>query len=232
MASDDKKKSKGGCIGRLMSFVVFLVVVGLGVALYFISQPQDLSEVGGLGQTTTTAASPPRDIKTVLQKSIEGSYSVTLSESEINQWLSRELIASQGGELAPWVSIKNVCIRLKTGVAEVVIEREIHGYPFTTSMFVQIEQSESQKGISTQIHLHGGGFHELVPKPTMGGRFGKLPVPQGFLILVMSDFKKIASIFEDEIELGFNRMAHIEIQDKRLVLDPRRPTVEVGGNSF
>jgi hypothetical protein len=87
-----------------------------------------------------------------------------------------------------------------------------------------VEQTESAEGISTQIHLHGGGFHEMVPIPARGGRFGQLTVPQGFLIMVMPDFRKIADLFETELDLGFQRMARIKIEDKRLVLDPKEPT--------
>jgi hypothetical protein len=204
--------------------LVFALVIGLGAALFYISQPQDLSDIGGYAPSATTPASPPRDMKAVLQKSIEGDYSVTLSEIELNHWLTRELTLKQGGKLSQWVTIKRVCVRLRDGVAEVIIERDIAGYPLTTSMFLQVEQTETPKGgITTQIHLHGGGFSDLVTIPTRGGRFGQLIVPQGFLIMVMPDFRKIAEIFEPEINLGFRQMAMIKIEDKRLVLDPKQP---------
>lgn len=226
MASDEEKKSKGGCLGKLAGLLIFLVIVGLGAAMYFISQPQELSDIGGYGEDDPrpAPASPPRDLRTVLEKSIEGNYSVTISESEINQMLARELEIKQGGELGRWVSIKSVLVRLKEDVAEVIIVRDVEGYPLTTSMFLQIEQVESQKGISTKIHLHGGGYHEMLPYPTRGGRFGQLTVPQGFLIMVMPEFRKIAEIFDAEIKLGFEQMARIEIQNKRLMLDPNQPT--------
>ena len=224
MSDEETKKKRGGCLGKLGGLLVLALLVGLGAALYHVYLPQDLSDIGGVEASLTTPASPPRDLRAVLQKSIEGDYSVTLSETELNQWLTRELKLKQGGELAQWVSLKRVCVRLRAGVAEVIIERDVAGYPLTTSMFLQVEQTESAEGISTQIHLHGGGFHEMVPIPTRGGRFGQLTVPQGFLIMVMPDFRKIADLFETEIDLGFQRMARIKIEDKRLVLDPKEPT--------
>jgi len=227
MAKEKEKelKEKTGCMGKLFGLLIFAAVVGLGAALYYISQPQDLSDIGGHAPSEATPASPPRDMEAVLRKSIEGDYSVTLSETELNQWLARELTLEQGGELAEWVKMKHVWIRLRDGVAEVIIERDVMGYPFTTSMFLQVEQTETPKGgITTQIHLHGGAFSELTPMPTRGGRFGQLTVPQGFLIMVMPDFQKIAGIFETEIELGFQQMVRIKIEDKRLVLDPKQPT--------
>ena len=217
-------KKKGGCLGKLFGLLVFAVIVGLGVALYFISLPQDLSDVGGYAPAAESPASPPRDIEAVLRKSIEGDYSVTLSETELNNWLGRELKLKQGGELAQWVSLKRVWVRLRDGVAEIIIVRDVAGYPLTTSMFLQVEQNETAKGITTEIHLHGGGFHPDVPIPSRGGRFGQLTVPQGFLIMVMPDFEKIAKLFEAEIDLGFSQMARIKIEDKRIVLDPKQPT--------
>lgn len=225
MADDDElKKEKGGCLGKLAGLLVFAVIVGLGAAIYFITLPQDLSDIGGNSPSLTAPASPPRDMKAVLTKAIEGDYSVQLSETELNHWLARELKLKQGGELADWVTLKRVYVRLREGIAEVIIERDVAGYPLTTSMFLQVEQTETAKGLSTQLHLHGGGFHEMVPIPTRGGRFGQLTVPQGFLIMVMPDFRKIAGLFETEIDLGFQRMSRIRIEDKRLTLDPKKPT--------
>ena len=212
--ADDGAK-KGGCLGKLFGLLVFAVLTGLLAALYFISQPADLSDIGGYMPAAEAPASPPRDIEAVLRKSIEGDYSVTLSETELNNWLARELKAEQGGELATWVSLKRVWVRLRDGVAEVIIERDVAGYPFTTSMFLQVEQVETAKGTTTQIHLHGGSF-------------GRLTVPQGFLILVMQDFEKIAKLFETEIDLGFSQMTRIRIEDKRIMLDPKQPS----GNGF
>lgn len=226
MADDDDepKKKKGGCMGKLLGLLVFAVIAGLGAAIYHITLPQDLSDIGGYSPSLTTPASPPRDMKAVLTMAIEGDYSVQLSETELNHWFARELELKQGGELAEWVTLKRVWVRLREDVAEVIIERDVAGYPLTTSMFLQVEQTETAKGISTQIHLHGGGFHEMVPIPSRGGRFGQLTVPQGFLIMVMPDFRKIAGIFETEIDLGFQRMSRIRIEDKRLTLDPKKPT--------
>lgn len=211
-------------MGKLIGLLILAVLVGVGFALYYISLPQDLTDIGGYTPAAEAPASPPRDIEAVLRKSIEGDYSVTLSETELNDWLGRELELKQGGELAEWVSLKRVWVRLREDVAEIIIERDVAGHPLTLSMFLQVEQNETPKGITTQIHLHGGGFHKDVPHPTRGGRFGQLTVPQGFLIMVMPDFEKIAKLFETEIDLGFSQMARIKIEDGRIELDPKQPT--------
>ncbi len=225
---EDEKPKKGGCLGKLFGLLAFALIAGLAVAVYFISQPQDLTDIGGYAPAAKAPASPPRDMEAVLRKSIEGDYSVTLSETELNDWLGRELKLRQGGELAPWVTLKRVWVRLRDGVAEIIIEREVAGHPLTVSMFIQVEQTEKAGVHTTEIQLHGGSFHRDVPKPTRGGRFGRLTVPQGFLILVIQDFKNVAQAFGTEIDLGFKRMARIRIGDKRIMLDPNQPSSSGG----
>lgn len=234
MASDQVKK-KGGCLGKLVGLFVLVILLLMGTGVYFATLPQDLSDIGGYnGQSPATAASPPRDLIEVIQKAIDGNYSVVISEKEMNQWIGTRLKAEQGGGLGEWVKLTGALLRLKDGVAEVVIKREVAGHPVTTSLFLQVEQNESRGGIATQVKLHGGGYHESLPMPTRGGRFGRLVVPQGFLILVMPDFRKLADVFQREIDLGFGQMAGFRIEDNRLVLDPSQPGsgVQTDGKSF
>lgn len=223
MANNEDGRASGGCLSRLVGMLVFWVILGVGVGLYFVSQPQDLKDLGDGQPAAARAASPPREIGAVLEKAIEGDYSVLLSEKELNEWLKSELVLKQGGALAPWVVLKRVWVRLREDRAEVIVEREICGRRATSSMYMQVAQMESEKGVSTEVELHGGSYHKEFPRPTKGGRFGKLVVPQGFLILVMPEYKVLAKLFEKEIELGFQRMARIKISDKQIELDPRQP---------
>ena len=61
-------------------------------------------------------------------------------------------------------------------------------------------------------------------KPLRGGRFGKLVVPQGFLILVMPAYAKLADIYYEEIRLALQEMARIRIEPDRLLLESREPS--------
>ncbi|WP_411826324.1 hypothetical protein [Luteolibacter sp. AS25] len=226
MAKKDKDsgEKKGGCLGKLFGLIFFLILAGLGAVIYFIAQPQDLSDLGGYSQVSTGEARKPRDIQVALRKAIEGDFSVNLSEEDINLWLEQQLKARQGGELGEWITLKRVWVRLGDGIAEVIIERDVLGHALTTSLFVQVEQRDGDNGVTTEIHLHGGPFHDDFPKLTRGGRFGKVVVPQGFLLIVLADFRKLAETFDPEIELGFQRMARIKIEEDRLILDPQQPT--------
>lgn len=212
---------------KLMTLCVFAGLVGLGVALYFIVQPQDLSDLDGRGPESADGS--PRDLKTVLQKSLEGGYELKISEEEINLYLAETLEAEQGGLLGGQVEITDVAVRLEDSRAEVILVREIAGYPLTLSMYLRVEQREQPDGrVTTRIFRDGGKFHESIPRPGVGGRFGRLPVPEGFLHLVMPSFEKLAEVYRDPAaeepvkEIDFMEdMARIRIEEGRLVLDPQ-----------
>jgi hypothetical protein len=95
-------------------------------------------------------------------------------------------------------------------------------------MYLQVARVEGGKGRITEIERHGGPYHKDFPNPPRGGRFGKLVVPQGFLLLVMPAYEKLAAAFPEEIELAFRDMARITIENDRLVLDPREPMGQQG----
>lgn len=219
MADPSKPNSGGGCLRKLSSLFLLAFACGLGAAMFFISQPQDLTDIGGYGPAAK--ATSPRDLKTVLQSALDRGFPVTLTETEINQWLGKTLVAKQGGVLASHASLERVWVRLADGHAEVIIERRLMGRPFTVSMFVKVEQTQGDRGVRTEIHRHGGPYHENLPEPMRGGRFGKLVVPQGFLILVMPGYAKLAEIYREEIQLAFQEMARIRIEPDRLLLDSR-----------
>lgn len=227
MAEPSKPKSGGGCLGKLVMLILLGGVLGLGSAMFFIVQPQDLTDIGGYGPSAK--GNPAREMKVVLKNSVDRGYPVTLTELEINQWLGRTLETKQGGLLAGQASLDRVWVRLLDGYAEVVMERKILGQPFTVSMFLRVEQLQGPRGVMTQIHMDGGPYHANVPKPPKGGRFGKLVVPQGFLLLVKPAYEKLVPVLQEEITLGFEEMARIKIEKNRLVLNPRDPSSDPMG---
>ncbi len=222
MEEPTKQKASGSCIVKLLILMLMALACGFGMAVFYITQPQDLSDIDGYGPLAK--AVPDRDMKTVLKNSIDRGYPLTLTELEINQWLGRKLVAKQGGLLAGLVSLERVWVRLTEQQAEIVMERRILGRPFTISMFLQIQQSEDSTELGTKVALHGGPYHEYLPHPKRGGRFGKLVVPQGYLRLGMPAYQKLAAVFTNEIHLGFEEMTRITIEKKRLVLNPHAPS--------
>lgn len=202
-------------------------VVGLAVALVFLYLPQDLTDIDGYGGTTSSASR--RDLNAVMRSSVERGYELSISEEELNGFLTRTLEARQGGILEKSVSFDGVWIRLETGQAEIVMERRVFGHPFTISSYLQIAQTQELDGVKTNVLLHGGPYIAGT-YPNRGGRFGRLVVPQGFLKLVLPSFQKLASLYEREVE-SMSSMARIRIEDGRLVLNPHEPDGMIPGPS-
>lgn len=226
MADSSSSKAGGGCFSKLVMLILLVAAGALGMAIYHAVQPQDLSDL----KSPASAANPvtARDVKVVLKNAIDRGFPVTLQEAEINHWLARTLVAKQGGLLAEKVTFDRVWVRLEEGIAEVIMERQFLGKPFTVSMYLQIERLESLQGVFTEIHPQGGPYHPDFPHPPKGGRFGKLVVPQGFIHLVLPAFEKLAAQFPAEIELGLREMSRITLEDGRIVLDPREPLGQQG----
>lgn len=226
MADSQPSNSGGGCFSKLVFLILLVAAGGLGAAVVSAIQPQDLSDLSSPAETGKPA--PERDLKEVLKNAVDRGYPVTLKETEINQWLGRTLVGKQGGFLDEQVKFDRVWIRFEEGIAEVVMERKLMGKPFTVSMFIQIERMEGAQGAFTEIQMHGGSYHPDFPKPPRGGRFGKLVVPQGFLILVMPAYKKLAAQFTEEIELGLREMSRVTIEKGQVILDPRETLGQQG----
>jgi hypothetical protein len=224
MSDPNPHSSGGGCLSKLTSLLLFVLICGFGAALYLLSQAQDLSDLKRADPTAPVG----RNLKVVLRNAIDRSYPVTLSEAELNAWLARTLVTKQAGVFHEKASLDRVWVRLEKDVAEVVMERRLWGRPFTVSMYLQIERMEGMDGVGTEIRMHGRPFHEDFPKPPRGGRFGQLVVPQGFLIFVTPAYKRLAAVFTEEIDLAFREMARIRIEDGSLVLDPREPLGDAG----
>lgn len=204
-----------GRIGLLLLTVLF---VGIIVACYYISQPQDLGEIGGYRAEENGEV---RDLVVVMEKSLEKGHSLALTEAEINRWLARTLSARQGGFTSQWVTLDGVWVRIMDGYAEIIQERTVMGRAFTVSAFVSIDSREEAGRVHKQAHIHAGPYHEDIPRPVRGGRFGRLIVPQGFLVFVMPSFQELAKQFHREIKLGFEEMSSTRFEKRRLILNPR-----------
>lgn len=216
--SDSSPARSRGCLSRLISSFLFLSGIGLAVALFFAVQPQDLSDIDGHGEGDAGGA---RDLTTALRNSVDRGYDLKISEGDLNRWLKSSVTLRQGGVLAESVKLEEVAVRLEKDRAEVVFQRSVLGRPFTVSMFLRIEQLESSDGTTTALHRDGGVFLESLPKVKKGGRFGKLVVPQGMLLLVMPSYATLKSEFDEEVVLAFEKMVRVRIDDGALVLDPR-----------
>lgn len=227
-AAEEKDEKKGGCLGKLLVMFVLVLLGGFATALFFIAQAQDTSDIRGYGGVNPAAEQ--RDLKKVLENSIARGHPLTLTEEEINRYIRSTLAGRQAGQLAPWVELKGVAVRTEDERVEVVIERVIAGRPFTVSMYLSIEQQELPDGrIETYVHRHGGKMIGRLPQPMLGGRFGRVQVPQGFLLLVLNSFEQISALYQEELVLALEEMARIRIGKHGVLLDPRGSSDTVPG---
>lgn len=222
----DSTRSGGGCFSKLLFLLILAAMGGLGTGVYFATQPQELSDIGGHGPATK--ATPVRDMRAVLQNAIDRSYAVTLSEAELNQWLAETLVMNQGGLLGKDIKLESFLIRLEEGRAELIMVRSVFGKPFTVSMYFKVDKEQSGKEIITTFNPSGGTFIKDQDFPQKGGRLGQLVVPQGFLHLILPAYVKVADLFTDEIELAFSRMNRVSFEEDRIVLDPRETLGDEG----
>jgi hypothetical protein len=198
--------------------VVALIILALLGCLVQMSRPQDLSD---LEVAADDATAPVRNLTAVFSQAIAGSYPLRLTEAEINRYFAKTLVAEQQGLLANAVHLEKILVRLEQDRAELIMVRRIGSFAFTSSMFLKLEQTESTEGgLVTHIDIDGGAMPGI-PFLRQGGRFGRLLLPQGFMIFVRSSYIALADAFPEEIRLGFEEMARVKIEDGIIELDPR-----------
>lgn len=206
-------------IPRAGLFLVFLIISTLSWGLVQVFRAQDLSDLVVV-QDPSSSAAPVRDLKAVFSQSISGSYPLRLTEAEINGYFARTLVAEQKGWLAGLVTLEKVLVRLEKERAELIMVRRAAGLTLTSSIFLKLEQTESSDGaLVTHVDIDGGPM-PVLPFVRQGGRFGRLLLPQGFMLFVRPSYIALAEAFPEEIRLGIEEMARIKIEDGVLELDP------------
>lgn len=181
-------------------FILFtLAFVGaLGFGIYLSFQSQNLEDIAGRSEDDRERN--PSSVPKMIEAAAKSRNGITISERKINTWLANTLKARQEGFLADHVEMKGVWVRFdeaEGGRAEIIIEREIKGYPQTVSMFVRIERKKKEDGsFTTYVHKDGGRLWGLL---AVGGKFGKARVPQGFLFFTQDAFAALGDLFEQEL---------------------------------
>jgi len=193
----------------LLFALILLIFLITSIALSFL--PQDLSDLEGRAAEGEEVA-PPRNIQRVLENAAQQDLVVTLTEKELNHYLSSQLSGEQDGFLKNQVSYQGAWVRLREGIFELIIEREAFNRPHTIAMNVEIEQLiEEGDKMNTKIDWRGG-------------RLGQLPVPQGYLLLVMPGYEELARVLKPEVRALRTLLegkSVIEISEGKVTFTPR-----------
>lgn len=184
---------------RFFFTIAFLFVAGMGLSIYLSFQPQDLSDISGYDPADRSVTVV--DIPGRIEDAAKTRQPVTISERQFNSWLASHIQVRQEGTLADEVDLKGVWVRFSAaegGRAEIIIEREVREVTHTSSLYLRLERKKKENGAyTTTRRLDGGRFLGAI---LIGGRFGQLKVPQGFLFFTQSAYKSLGSLFTEEIE--------------------------------
>lgn len=216
-------ENRGSTLKRLFLIFAFLMVTGLGFSVYLSFQPQDLGGISGYRPDDRSA--DIIDVPSRIENAAKTRQSIILSEREVNSWLAANLIVKQEGKLADEVDMKGVWVRFdkaEGGRAEIVIEREVRGVTHTSSLFMRFERKKKENGsFTTTVRKDGGRFLGTI---LIGGRFGQLKVPQGFLLLTQETYKALGSLFSKEN--GFLEEEIIQKAGGEIIFEDKKIKIE------
>ena len=223
MSEPASMERSGSTLKRLFLLCGFLIVAGLGFSVYLSFQPQNLEGISGY--RPNDRSEDIIDIPSQIEDAAKTRQPISFDEREINSWLATHLLVKQEGKLADEVNMKGVWVRFdqaEGGRAEIVIEREIRGMTHTSSLYLRFERKKKENGsFTTTVRKDGGRFLGTI---LIGGRFGQLKVPQGFLLFTQEAYQSLGSLFEREIgfledEIIRKAGGEIIFKDKKMQLN-------------
>lgn len=192
-------EKNGSTAKRLFFTIAFLFVAGMGLSIYLSFQPQDLAGISGYDPADRSET--VIDIPARIEAAAKTRQPIIISERQFNTWLANHIKVRQEGKLADHVDLKGVWVRFDStegGRAELVVEREVKERIHTTSLYMRLERKKKEDGsYTTTRRLDGGRFLGTI---LIGGRFGQLKVPQGFLFFTQSTYQSLGALFSKEIE--------------------------------
>lgn len=203
------ERSKRFQAAVLLLALALLIFLFTAIGLSFL--PQDLSDLEGRKEDGSAEA-PGRNIQRVMENAAEKGIKVTLTEEEVNQWLANQIVGTQEGALKSTVAYGGTWMRLRDGSVDIIFEREAFERLHTIAMNVEVEQLiEGNDRMSSNIHIKHG-------------RLGQMPVPEGYLLLVMSSYKQLAATMVEEVNSLKSMLegkATIEFQEGKVIFTPR-----------
>lgn len=207
----------------IISIVVVLAIVSMALHTVFSWMPRNLQDVDGM--VSNDENEEVANLAERLAEAVEKSYEVTITETELNQYIASRLHLTQSPIVDDYVAIKGIYVDLKPDLIDISIERAFD-YPNN-----QQEDGSKKVGflplaqtVSMQLEIRSekdpdGGMKTIIHFP--GGNFGKSPAPGLLIKLVKPSFDLVAEFFEEEINLGYRQMTSVKIEDGVIKLDPR-----------
>jgi len=203
------------------------MAVGMCAFVYFAWLPRELDDIDGKSVTDDEIVV---DLKEKLMASKNGLYEITITEEEINRYLTNKLALAQSDLVGDYVKVKGVYVNLTPDNVEVIIERELDyvqkegGKDLGEIPFLPLTNTVSMNFKVYTEDVEGKTRRSIEFPP---GSFGLVPAPGQFVMLVKPSFDKIAELFAVEIDLGYEQMTRVEVGDGFIKLDPQVMVREV-----
>ena len=193
-----RKRSPLHVVSVLLRLFIFGVLLAIGLCVYQAWVPVKLSSVQGYFSIPGEIAQSAPDLGRLIKRAQAGNYPLVLSEEDINRYLKKVILGKQAGPLGVLARYEGVAVKLHEGYAEVILVRRVgSGYRQTVSLFMRPSAQESLEGPIVVVDYTGP---PLVGSLSLGGRWGRLPVPQGFMKLDKVGFEALASSLKPELE--------------------------------
>ena len=188
---------------RSVKFLLHLILLGalsaLTGAAWVAHRPVELPSPA---QTKEGARTP--DLADELKQAvIKGNGVVEITEDELNRHLKKVLMGRIAAPLTDWVQWDSLTFRLKPEVAQMRLGWLIGSHRSTVTLNLRVVRLDKVFRIEV-----------------LGGSYGHLEVPRGFLRPVLPVLKSLATVLEEEIQALF-QMNQVRVADGKLVLDPR-----------
>lgn len=167
----------------------------------------------------------PVDLKARLEKSVKEEYPIEITEAELNQYLAEKLLLTQSPIVDDYVKIDGVSVELSKDLIDVTIERTFD-YPNNLQedgskklSFMPLAQTVTMQLKVSSEATADGAVKTVVEFP--GGHFGQAPAPGMLVTLVKPSFDVIAEFFKEELDLAYNQMTYVSVDEGVIKLDPR-----------
>lgn len=200
-----KRPTHGPVDSGFSPMTVFLLIIalGLGGLMAMVLMPKGLDSINGYPPELVTEK--PRNLLPELQGVItaegDAPSEITLTEAELNRYLSERVGGEQSGPLGPLVKFQGVFVDLEPNSAEIFVVRKVAGLPFAVSQ----KMVRKKSGYADEWDLAAGSLGRI----TLSGKRQFKPIADVFL--------RVGRLMDDEIDV-INMVTKVEIGDDQVTL--------------
>lgn len=185
----------------LFHFLLMIMLSALAGAAWVAHRPAPIK----LSEAAKAGAKPRDLVDELKQAAIKGSGTVEIHEGELNRHLSRVLTGRVAPALGQSVKFDRLNVDFEPEVAHVTLLWSVLGHASTATVDLKVDRLE-----------------KVFRVEVVGGAYGHLAVPRGFLRPLAPALRGLSDALHEEIQALF-QMNEVTFAQNKLVLDPRFP---------